>query len=330
MTNRTIGDYPIDVVITWVDGDDELWQQKITPYLEKKIDWSNKKDTLRFQSIDEISYSIRSIIKFAPFVRNIFLVTDNQKPASFDELVVLAKHRDINLKLVDHKEIFKGYEHCLPTFNARSIGTMLFRIKGLADHFIYFADDFFFMKEVKDSDFFINGQPIIRGQWAKFYEDRIFRKFYLKTLKLLGIKNRVVKAGSKKAQQFGAKYNGLDSYVKLHHTPKGIRKSTIESIFNDNPSLLEHNIKYRLRSEHQFLISSLAYHREIKNGTCKIQKNLQLTYFQSYKSFFMVKIKLWWFLFNKNKLFTCFQSLDIADEKTINYIKAWMNKRLSS
>lgn len=323
-------DYPVDVVITWVDGSDKKWQQKVTPYLEKKIDWSNKKDTLRFQSIDEICYCIKSIIKFAPFVRNIFVVTDNQKPNCFDAIELLAKVQNIHLKLVDHKEIFKGFEQVLPTFNARSIGTMLFRIEGLAEHFIYFADDFFFMKKVKRSDFFINELPLIRGKWEKFYEDRLLRKIYLKVLKLLNIKNRVVKAGSKKAQQVGAKYNGLKKYVKLDHTPKGIRKSTIESIFKENPNLLEHNIKDRFRSENQFLVSSLAYHREIKNGTCSIQENLQLTYFQSYRSFFIIKIKLWWFIFSENKLFTCFQSLDIADEKTINYIVTWMNKRISS
>lgn len=320
----------VDVVITWVDGSDLEWQNKIDPYLEKKIDWSNKKETMRFQSIDEISYSIKSIIKFAPFVRNIFVVTDNQIPSSFAALKISGNRQNINLRVVDHKEIFEGFEQYLPIFNARSIGTMLYKIKGLSEHFIYFADDFFFMKKVESSDFFINGFPVIRGRWESFYEDRLLRKLYLEALKFLKIKNRVVKAGSKKAQQMGAQLNGFEKFVKLHHTPKGIRKSTIESLFIESPRLLENNIKHRFRSDKQFLISSIAYHREIKKGTYSLRKNFQLSYFQSYRIFFVVKVKLWRFAFNKNKLFTCFQSLDVADKKTINYILNWMNKRLDN
>ena len=44
-------DYPIDAVITWVDGNDVNWQQRINPYLEKKIDWSNKRDTVRYNQL---------------------------------------------------------------------------------------------------------------------------------------------------------------------------------------------------------------------------------------------------------------------------------------
>lgn len=321
-------DYPIDAIITWVDGNDVNWQHKINPYLEKKIDWSNKKETIRFQSIDEISYCVKSIIKFAPFIRNIFIVTDNQIPNSFETLNSLAKKNDVHLRVVDHKELFKGVEHYLPVFNARSIGPLFYKIKGLSDHFLFFNDDFFLMKKTEKSDFFENGYPIIRGGWANFYEDRLFRKIYLKVTSLLQLKARVVKVGTKKAQQTGAKLLGFKKYFKLHHTPMAIRKSTVESFFVENPDVLENNIKHRFRNEQQFLISSFSSHLEIKNKTCVLKKDLQLTYFQSYKYFFMIKFKLWWFKKDNSKLFMCFQSLEMTNKKTFKYIINWLDNRL--
>ena len=321
-------DYPIDAVITWVDGNDVNWQQRINPYLEKKIDWSNKKDTVRYQSINEIDYCIRSIIKFAPFIRNIFVVTDNQVPETFESLKELGKKHDVHLRIVDHKELFKGFEHYLPVFNARSIGPLFYKIEGLSEHFLFFNDDFFLMKKTERTDFFENGHPVIRGGWANFYEDRLGRKIYLKLTSLFNLKARVVKAGTKKAQQTGAKILGFKKYFKLHHTPMALRKSTLELFFTDNPEILENNIKYRFRNETQFLISSFSSHLEIKNKTCHLKKDLQLTYLQSYKYFLLVKFKLWKFKIDDAKLFMCFQSLEMTNKKTLSYIINWMDNRL--
>lgn len=320
----------VDAVITWVDGNDEQWQRKINPYLEKKIDWSNKKETVRFQSIDEIVYCIQSIIKFAPFIRNIFVVTDTQTPPNFSELQALAEKKGKKLRLVDHKEIFAGFESYLPTFNSRSIGPMLTRIKGLAEHFIFFNDDFFLMKETQVTDFFVEGKPIYRGKWAEFYENRKARKVYLKVAPLFKIRPKVVKEGAKKAQQTGAKVVGLNKYVKLNHTPVALRKSTIDSFFEQNPEVLINNIKYRFRSKDQFIVSSLGVHLEVKSGTAIIKKNLQLTYFQSYRKLKRVKRKLKRFEKSNSKLFTCFQSLEMADSKTQEYIINWIEKRLEN
>ncbi|MBP8158055.1 MAG: Stealth CR1 domain-containing protein, partial [Flavobacterium sp.] len=63
----------IDAVITWVDGSDAVWRDKINTHLEKKIDWDNKISSKRYNSIDEIDLAIESIIKFAPFIGTIFL-----------------------------------------------------------------------------------------------------------------------------------------------------------------------------------------------------------------------------------------------------------------
>lgn len=317
----------IDAVITWVDGSDLEWQKKINEYREVKIDFNKKKESVRYNSIGEIDITIKSIIKYASFVKNIFLVTDNQTPKSFESLEKKAKENSINLILIDHKDIFKGFESYLPCFNSCSIGNMLFKIPNLAEHFIIFNDDTFLMRKTKPSDFFINGLPIVRGKWEKFHENRILRTIYHKTLIFLGIKKEIKTGGFKMFQQNSAKLAGMQKYVRRFHTPVSVRKSTLENFFRKT-NILENNIKHRFRHKNQFIVSSLSEHLELKNNTCHYKSNKQLTYFRSYKRFFMVKLKLYWFKHNTNKLFMTFQSLEMANDKILKYILDWISTRM--
>jgi len=70
-------------------------------------------------------------------VRTIWLVTDNHVPTAIDR----RKAERHNIRIVDHREIFCGHEQLLPTFNSYAIETVLWRIEGLADRFLYFNDD---------------------------------------------------------------------------------------------------------------------------------------------------------------------------------------------
>jgi hypothetical protein len=72
-------------------------------------------------------------------------VTDNQIPGSIDRRQA---ERD-NVRIVDHREIFRGYEQLLPTFNSLAIECMLWRIEGLADRFLYFNDDMMLVRPVE-------------------------------------------------------------------------------------------------------------------------------------------------------------------------------------
>ena len=292
----------IDAVITWVNGNDIKWQKKINFYLESKIDFSLKKESVRYNSIGELDVAIKSIIKYASFVRNIFLVTDDQIPESFKSLQELANLNKINLEIIDHKVIFKGYENNLPCFNSCSIGTMLFRIPKLAEHFIVFNDDTFLMRETNPNDFFINNYPIIRGSWKDFDENRTLRKLFHRLLSLLG-KSKKKQVGFKHFQQNSAKLVKTKKYLRRFHTPVSIRKSTLENFFKEN-NLLKKNTVYRFRNEKQFIISSLSEHLEIMNNSYHYKNNTQLTYFRSYKSHEIVKIKLYLFEINSKKLFS--------------------------
>jgi hypothetical protein len=320
--------FPVDAVITWVDSTDVVWQNNINKYLENKIDWNNENTINAYHSINEIEITIISIIKNARFIKNIYLVTDNQQPKDFDKLQVLAKQSKVNLVVIDHKVIFKGYEHYLPTFNAITIETLIFRIPNLNEHFLFFNDDFFLMKETKIEDFFIGNATVIRGKWDSYYEDKPIRKLALK-LKSIFKKVDPNKGGYKLSQQNTAKLLELKKYLRIDHTPVAMKKSSIEGYFKLNPKSLDHNIKYKFRHKTQFLIMSLSNHLEIKKNTFILKNNFNLSYYQSY-NYLKVIFKLFLFDKDKTKKFMCFQMLVLANKKSLSYILNWIDKKLDT
>ena len=131
----------IDIVIAWVDGNDLELKKKRHKYLTGE-DASDAVSATRFASNNEIYYNIASILKYVPFCRHIYVVADNQRPEFIDEFAAQGLCAVDKIRVVDHREIFRGFEEHLPTFNTRSIESMLWNIEGLSDYFIYVNDDF--------------------------------------------------------------------------------------------------------------------------------------------------------------------------------------------
>jgi hypothetical protein len=314
MAKEHIEEQPIDAVILWVDGNDENHQKKILPYVEDKEKIKTRKFRTRFDQVNEIQYTIDSILKFASYIRNIYIITDNQTPAFLKEKETNTAYK--NVSVIDHSAIFSGYEDYLPTFNCRPIETCMHRIPNLAEHFIYFNDDFFLINPTKSSDFYKNGLPILRGKWLKFDENIFYKKFKKK------------KYGHKTAQQNAAKLAGLEKYYNFRHTPHPLRKSTFENYFKEHNDVLIENIRHKFRVKTQFTPQGLGNHLEIKNKSCYFKSDLQLMYFRSYK-----KPMIWYkFKFkkeSKKKLFLGLQSLDLCPPKILEYILHWLEKRLS-
>lgn len=141
-----------DAMITWVDGSDPVHKKKRQDRRARlaKVPVKEAIADTRFTNHDEIRYCLRSIHNHAPWIKRIFLVTDNQYPRSIDK----EKAEKFGIYQINHSDIFRGHEHCLPTFNSRSIENMMFRIDGLSDAFLYLNDDVFFVSRSKKSHFF--------------------------------------------------------------------------------------------------------------------------------------------------------------------------------
>ena len=152
----------IDVVIAWVDGNDPKLKQKRMQY-QGKTQASDAVSDTRFASNHEIYYNVASILKYVPFCRHIYIVTDGQQPQWIDDFVQDGMCAAGKIRIVDHREIFTGYEQYLPTFNTRSIETMLWNIQGLSDYFFYLNDDFFFNAPAQLEDILIDQKRVIYG-----------------------------------------------------------------------------------------------------------------------------------------------------------------------
>lgn len=138
--------YPIDFVITWVDGNDPEWKKEYYKYSNEDGDRS---DT-RFRDMETLQYWFRGVEKFAPWVNKIYFVTCGQKPNWLN-----VNHP--KLVCVAHKDFMP--EEYLPTFSSHAIELNLHRIKGLSENFVYFNDDTFIVNQIKEEDFFKNGIP---------------------------------------------------------------------------------------------------------------------------------------------------------------------------
>lgn len=303
----------IDAVILWVDGNDEEHREKILPYVDDKSIITSTGFKTRYEQVNEIHYTVDSILKFAPFVGTIFIITDQQTPG-------FLKHSDREttykkVKLIDHTDIFKGYEEHLPTFNCRPIETCMHRIPDLAEQFIYFNDDFFLINPTQPSDFFTDdGYPILRGFWQSLERDH-------KKLK------KPDKATHKRSQDLAATTVGFDKLYRFKHTPHPLRKSRLQEFYENNPALFENNIKYKFRNKNQFSAVGIGNHLEIKNGSFRFESNLNLVYFRSYKKpfpWYYLKLKI----LGKEKLFLTMQSLDNAPKKVLNYLLKWLGNRV--
>lgn len=262
-TNKKI--LNIDAVVTWVDGNDPKHRSKRKKYKRQNLDVVNElltgRDNTRFVDNGELAYCLFSIKKFAPWIRKIFLVTDDQIPG-FADKEFRAKY---NIEIVDHTTIFNDYEWALPTFNTRTIESVLWRISDLSSHFIYFNDDFILTKPVFPADFFQEGKVVLRGGWypiRNYGAIRMKMNAWISNLakNLFGI----TRSMHLLLQIKSARIAGFNSrYFKSPHVPHPVRKETLKRFFEVNSSLLENNIRYKFRNMDQFSAIFLANHLEI-------------------------------------------------------------------
>lgn len=152
-------DFPIDMVFTWVNGNDPAHQAKRAYFLQQQgiAEKTIQAEQALYRDNEELRYALRAIEAYAPWVRRIFILTDSQEPAWLNE-----HHPKITL--IDHRECIP--EAFLPTFNSHVIEAHLHRIPGLSEHFIYCNDDFFLINSCEPEDFFtLNGIPYIFTDW---------------------------------------------------------------------------------------------------------------------------------------------------------------------
>ena len=136
----------IDFVVAWVDSEDSDWKKEYAKYRHEE----HKEDKARFRNWNFFRYWFRSVEKYAPWVNNVYLVTNGKNPNWIN-----ATHP--KLKLIKHTDFIP--DKYLPTFNANTIELNVHRIPELSEYFVYFNDDFYLNAPVTPDYYFRNGLP---------------------------------------------------------------------------------------------------------------------------------------------------------------------------
>ena len=255
-------DFPIDLVYTWVDGNDPEWQVKKI-YWQKQLapDDEYAVSPARWRDREELKYSLRSVEQYMPWVNKIYIVTDNQVPAWLN-----LNHPKI--KIISHSEIFPA--DALPVFNSMAIETRLAHIPGLSEHFIYSNDDFFTAVYLSPDFFFTaDGTPI-------FYNE-LYSKSYIKGL-LEQYKDEMwAKLWQLPTKLIAEKFGGEPFYLLDTHTMGANRKSDFLAAEKVFPEDFKRTTYSKFRTENDLsmgIVSMLEFlnHRVVVKGANQIDK----------------------------------------------------------
>lgn len=237
-------DFPIDVVYTWVDGEDPAWRDRRDAELAAVGQLSLNEQAAnesRYISRDELRYSLRGLALYAPWVNHIWIVTDDQVPDWLD-----ISHPKITV--VDHKEIFAD-PSLLPTFNSHAIESQLHHIDGLSEHFLYFNDDVFL------------GRPVVPEQ---FFHANGLAKFFLSNAKIAqgarSLSDVPVLAAGKNNRRLIEEEFGVQITRKMKHVPHPLRRSVLYEIEERFGADSARTAGHRFRHPDDISIASSLHH----------------------------------------------------------------------
>ncbi len=241
----------IDFIITWVDGNDLKWQEEKRKY--KTIAGSDN-SVSRYRDWDVLKYWFRGVEKFAPWVNKIYFVTYGHLPKWLEtdnEKLVIVNHSDY---------IPKEY---LPTFNSHTIEFFFNRIKDLSDNFVYFNDDMFILKDVKEEDFFKDNLPCDSAVMSPIFAlDRSgFSKIIVNNMGIINEKfNKKEVIKNNYSKWFNLKYgkdfiknvflNSWDRFTGFNdmHIPISYNKSSFDTVWAEEREQINNTCSYKFRN----------------------------------------------------------------------------------
>eukprot|EP01084_Bolivina_argentea_P084099 152194_1 len=130
--------YPIDIVITWAG--------------------ETKTSNPRQRYNGELKYCLRSIFENIAWFNYIYIIVNNETYYNIIQNNTFINPKQANIhrvKFISLLKIFRNESNAINQHNSDAIETNLHRIPHLADHYIYFNDDFFIGKKLSWNFFFI-------------------------------------------------------------------------------------------------------------------------------------------------------------------------------
>ena len=137
----------IDFVIPWVDGSDPEWLARKNAYIGRPSEDDREE---RYRDWDLLRYWFRGVEKFTPWVRKIWFICDQEPPKWMN-----TDHP--KLEIVRHEDYLP--EEYRPAYSSHPIELNMHRINGLSERFVYFNDDMYVLRPLREDYFFKNGLP---------------------------------------------------------------------------------------------------------------------------------------------------------------------------
>lgn len=223
----------MDIVITYVDGNDPVWKRDYEKYTNVPV------MEKRFRDWGILKYLLRGIETNMPFIRNVHLVVSH--PSQVPEWADTE-----NLKVVLHKDIIP--EEYLPVFNSNPIEMHIHRIPDLDEEYLYFNDDMFPVGNCKPTDFFRDGKGVI-GMYRHIFSTNMYKK--------------ICRKSDQVARRMGGKGKSL-WFMRPQHICSPMLKSVCEELFDMNVEEIRQTSECRLRTESnlcQYVYLDYMYHK---------------------------------------------------------------------
>ena len=227
---------PIDLVYAWCDDTDEKWRLKRMAVAERYgvATSAAQNGDCRYRGGDMLRHSLRSAAKFAPWLRNVYIVVDDdQTMPEWPEL------QAPNVRIIRHSEIIPA--RYLPTFCIDVIEHNIFRIPGLAGRFLLANDDTFFWGTVQPSFFFAaDGYPVFRFGARRKRPANAVEQVYRSGLDL---------ADDLLRDAFGAKPGPRSMITRLpHHNVDAYRTEDMFACYDRFADRIEPELSYPFRN----------------------------------------------------------------------------------
>lgn len=251
--------FDIDIVFSWVDGAAIEWQRARARRMKSYVVGEGDDSHARFRQLDELKYALRSVNLFAPWIRNVYIVTDSPRPEW------LAEHPRVTI--VPSEEFFADTS-VLPTHNSHAVESQLHNIPGLSEHFLYSNDDMFFGRAVTPDMFF---SP---GGITKFIEATTRIGLGPSNLERSGFENaaRVNRAALK--DRFGKTIAR-----HLEHTAAPLRKSVMRELEREFPAEFARTAASTFRSATDVSVTNSLYHYyALMTGRAVLQTQARVRY----------------------------------------------------
>ncbi|GEA77081.1 exopolysaccharide phosphotransferase cps2G [Latilactobacillus sakei] len=243
-----------DAVITWVNASDPKWLNKKRAFMlnsEAPIEADMDSDE-RYRDYGTLKYLLRSIECNMPWLKNIYLITDDQIPEWLDI-------ENEKLKVIDHTDYMDAQS--LPTFNSNAIELNINKIEELDEQFILFNDDQLVSTKTTEADFFVDGVPTDFRIYDTLLPEESFDHIIINNIKIINqlfyqdrkrrkLKNLINPMYGRFMVRslISSYFPGVSTYYNPH-SPQPLLKSTIDRLWQVAEDEMTATSRHHIRDE---------------------------------------------------------------------------------